>query len=106
MAAIVYELFVAPAMLTEFFCHWYVGAGVPLAAAVNVIDAPAVTVWLAGWVVIAGATATTAVFSEITVAEYEANEAPNVEPLMLMLPVAMSVKPLPPGLAASSCGLP
>ena len=30
----------------------------PLAAAVNVTDTPAVTVWLAGWVVIAGAITT------------------------------------------------
>jgi hypothetical protein len=37
-------------------CHWKVGAGVPLAAAVNVTEAPVTTVWLAGCVVIVGAT--------------------------------------------------
>ena len=36
-------------------CHWYVGAGVPLAATMNDVFEPADTVWLAGCVVIAGA---------------------------------------------------
>ena len=35
-------------------CHWYVGAGVPLAATVKVAFCPAVTVWFVGCVVIAG----------------------------------------------------
>ena len=43
-------------MLTPPFFHWKVGAGVPLAAAVKVTLLPAFTVWLTGWVVIAGAT--------------------------------------------------
>ena len=46
----------APEMFVPFFRHWYVGAGVPLAPAVKVTDPPAVTVWLAGCVVITGAT--------------------------------------------------
>ena len=37
-----------PSMLT---CHCTVGVGLPLAAAVKVAVWPAVTVWLAGWVV-------------------------------------------------------
>src|SRR5262249_50085651 len=41
-----------PSLLT---CHCPVGAGVPLAAAVNVTALPAVTVWLVGWVVTSGA---------------------------------------------------
>ena len=32
-------------------CHFTVGVGVPEAAAVNVAVAPAVAVWLVGWVV-------------------------------------------------------
>ena len=35
--------------------HWYVGDGEPLAAAVNVTPAPAVTVWFDGCVVKLGA---------------------------------------------------
>jgi hypothetical protein len=42
-------------MFAPFFRHWKVGAGVPLAAAVNVTEAPVTTVWLAGCVVIVGA---------------------------------------------------
>jgi hypothetical protein len=42
-------------------CHWTVGVGVPEAAAVNVALPPAVTVWLVGCVVIAGATSTVSV---------------------------------------------
>jgi hypothetical protein len=41
-----------PPVLT---CHCAVGAGLPLAAAVNITLDPAVTVWLAGFVVTAGA---------------------------------------------------
>ena len=41
-----------PSVLT---CHCTVGVGLPLAAAVKVAVWPAVTVWLAGWVVTAGA---------------------------------------------------
>jgi hypothetical protein len=46
-------------MFTPFFCHWKVGAGVPLAAAVNATETPVTTVWLAGCVVIVGATVAT-----------------------------------------------
>ena len=41
-----------PSVLT---CHCTVGVGLPLAAAVKVAVCPAVTVWLAGWVVTIGA---------------------------------------------------
>ena len=41
-------------MLAPFFCHWYVGEGVPLAAAVKVTEAPTVAIWVTGWVVMAG----------------------------------------------------
>ena len=34
---------VAPGRFAPFFCHWYVGVGVPLAAPVKVTVAPAVT---------------------------------------------------------------
>src|SRR5437660_524409 len=43
---------VPPSLLT---CHCTAGAGVPLAAAVNVAVWPAVTVWFAGCAVIEGA---------------------------------------------------
>ncbi len=43
---------VPPLVLT---CHWTVGVGLPLAAAVNVAVCPALTLWIAGLVVIAGA---------------------------------------------------
>ena len=44
-----------PSVLT---CHCTVGVGLPLAAAVKVAVWPAVTVWLAGWVVTVGAKST------------------------------------------------
>ena len=53
--AMVYEALVAPLRFTPSFCHCKVGEGEPLAAAVNVTEAPTVTVWLVGWVVKAGA---------------------------------------------------
>ena len=56
MLAIVYVALVAPRMSTPPFCHWYVGAGLPPASTVNVAEAPAVTVTLAGWGVKLGAT--------------------------------------------------
>src|SRR5271166_4710107 len=52
---------VAPVMslkvepLSVLTCHCTVGVGLPLAAAVKVAVWPAVTVWLAGWVVTEGA---------------------------------------------------
>ena len=52
---------VAPEMLLKvepplvLTCHCTVGVGLPLAAAVKVAVWPAVTVWLAGWVVTVGA---------------------------------------------------
>src|SRR5690242_10973455 len=48
---------VAPAMsvkllpLSVLTCHWTVGVGLPLAAAVKVTVCPAGTAWLTGWVV-------------------------------------------------------
>jgi hypothetical protein len=47
---------VAPPMAVPFLLHWYVRGAVPLAATVNEAVFPAITVWLAGCVVIAGAT--------------------------------------------------
>src|SRR6516162_5475892 len=44
--------------LSVLTCHCTVGVGVPLAAAVNDTLAPAVTVWLVGWVVMVGAAVT------------------------------------------------
>src|SRR5260370_1018546 len=43
-------------MFTPFFCHWLLSGAVPVATTVNVAVCPAVTVWLAGCVVIVGAT--------------------------------------------------
>src|SRR5204863_1517113 len=42
-------------------CHWTVGAGEPLAAAVKVTGEPDGTLWLSGWVVTAGAVFTVSV---------------------------------------------
>jgi len=71
--AIVYEALVAPEMAVPLNCHWYVGAGVPLAPAVKVTEAPVNTVWLAGCVVITGAAVTvkTAVSDVVLPAEFE-----------------------------------
>jgi hypothetical protein len=44
-------------MFDPFFCHWYVNGPVPPATTANVAVCPAVTVMLAGCVVIVGATA-------------------------------------------------
>ena len=49
-------------MAAPFFIHWYVIGDVPVAATLNVAVWPAVTVSLAGCVVIAGATV--AVFTD------------------------------------------
>src|SRR5579871_3026537 len=49
-------MFVHVEPLLVLSCHWTVGVGVPDAAAVNVAVWPAATVWLVGWVVMAGAT--------------------------------------------------
>src|SRR5438309_1331127 len=45
------EKLAPPLLLT---CHCTVGAGFPLAVAVKVTELPAVTVWLFGWIVMAG----------------------------------------------------
>mgnify|MGYP001598470314 CR=1 FL=1 len=48
---------VAPLMLDQLpppfvlTCHWAVGVGLPVAAAVKLAWSPAFTVWLSGWVV-------------------------------------------------------
>src|SRR5580698_9349190 len=61
VSVIVRVVEVAPLMAVQVFPpsvdtdHCTVGVGVPLAAAVKVALSPAVTVWLAGWVVTAGA---------------------------------------------------
>ena len=41
-------------MFAPFTCHWNVGVGDPLTAAVKVTLAPAVTAWLTGCVVMTG----------------------------------------------------
>ena len=64
---VLYEVDVAPAMFVNVMptsveiCHWTLGVGKPLAAAVNVADAPAHTVWFDAAVVIAGAWLTVSV---------------------------------------------
>jgi len=45
---------VAPLMAVPFFRHWYVRGAEPLAPTLKVAVAPAFTVALAGWVVMAG----------------------------------------------------
>ena len=62
--AIEYVAFVAPAMGLPLKFHWYVGAGEPLAAAVNVAALPLATVTALGCVVNTGAVLTT---TELTV---------------------------------------
>ena len=56
---------VAPGMFANgppvLTCHWTVGAGLPLAAAVKVAVPPSHTVWLAGLVVTLGAVLTVSV---------------------------------------------
>jgi hypothetical protein len=47
---------VAPPIAAPFLLHWYVMGAVPLAVTVKEAVFPAITVWLAGCVVIAGAT--------------------------------------------------
>ena len=37
-------------MLTVFFRHWSVGAGVPVTATVNVAGEPTHAAWAVGWV--------------------------------------------------------
>ena len=49
---------VPPSLLT---CHWYAGAGSPVATAVKLTLLPASTVWLAGFVVNAGGDCTVSV---------------------------------------------
>ncbi len=71
---------VAPVMFVPPFCHWYVGAGVPVAVTLKLAEPPAVTVWLLGWVVIEGAV----LAPGFTVIEYA---------------YAGELLPLPPGLS-------
>jgi len=62
---------VAPEMLANVLpplvltCHCTVGVGSPLAAAVNVPVCPAVTVWLPGLVVTAGAVAAVTIWVSV-----------------------------------------
>jgi hypothetical protein len=53
---VVYVEEVAPLIAVPFRFHWYVIGAVPLAATVNVAVFPEITVWLAGCVVMDGAT--------------------------------------------------
>jgi hypothetical protein len=55
-AGVVYVGEVAPLIGAPFLLHWYVSGAVPVAATVNEAVFPAITVWLAGCVVMAGAT--------------------------------------------------
>jgi hypothetical protein len=55
-AGVVYVAEVAPLIAVPFMLHWYVNVAVPLAATVNEAVFPATIVWLAGCVVMAGAT--------------------------------------------------
>ena len=50
---------VAPLIGALFLLHWHVSGVVPVAATVNEAVFPAITVWLAGCVVMAGATGST-----------------------------------------------
>ena len=52
------EIFEYDARLFVLTCHWTVGVGVPLAAAVKLTEAPALTAWLLGLVVTTGAVST------------------------------------------------
>ena len=55
-AGVVYAEEVAPLIAAPFLLHWYVNGAVPVAATVKEAVFPAITVWLTGWVEIAGAT--------------------------------------------------
>ena len=55
-AGVVYEDEFAPLIAKPFLLHWYVMGDVPVAVTANEAVFPANTVWLAGWVVIVGAT--------------------------------------------------
>jgi hypothetical protein len=71
-------------------CHWTVGVGAPLAAAVNVTVPPWLTVWLIGWVVMTGAVAgVTVSAAELLVADPD----PLVNTASYSLPFSASVVP-------------
>lgn len=55
-AGVVYVAAVAPPITVPFLLHTYVSGAVPVAATVNEAVFPAITVWLAGCLVICGAT--------------------------------------------------
>jgi hypothetical protein len=55
-AGVVYVDEFAPLIAAPFLLHWYDMGAVPVAVTANEAVFPAITVWLAGWVVIAGAT--------------------------------------------------
>jgi hypothetical protein len=84
-------------------CHWSAGAGCPLAAAVKVAVFPAVTVWLTGCVVIAGAVFTVSVAAVLVAvpsvliasARYWLPDIAPVVPLTVKVAVAEPDTPLP-----------
>ena len=84
-------------------CHWHVGAGLPPAATVKIASFPAVTVWAAGWVVIAGAVLTVRVAGVlvteltllVTVQSYWQPFIANVVPLSVKVAVAEPETPDP-----------
>ena len=69
-----YVVLVAPPISVQvvplaLLCHFTVGVGVPLAAAVNVAVKPGATTWFVGWVVTVGATAVTVSVAALVVVE-------------------------------------
>ena len=54
-------------MLTVFFRHWSVGAGVPVTATVNVAGEPTHAAWAVGWVPKEGALSTVRVTALLVV---------------------------------------
>jgi hypothetical protein len=86
-----------PSVLT---CHWTVGAGKPLAAAVNVAVVPAHTVWGVGWVVTAGGTFTVKVAAVVVaVLHVFVNTARYCLPLSAPTAVKLSVVEVAPGMS-------
>src|SRR5687767_9094085 len=65
---------VAPGRRVPFLRHWYVGAGLPVAATESVTVLPTFTDWLAGWIVMAGAEEAVSVMTK------PISVGPNVSP--------------------------
>ena len=93
--------FVAPATFIQplplLTSHWNVGAGIPMAATLNVALLPTCTLWLVGWLVMLGASLTVGIFSNVaftSVAPAVLTKVTEVEPTVFpvnaVTPVAVT----------------